>query len=79
MASQTKIIQHLAKVETATKAELYQNSSYSYYHNWQKHFGDVLSRMVKNGSIERVKNGVYKLKSSGLKNIEKDPNQLEIF
>jgi predicted transcriptional regulator of viral defense system len=32
------------------------------YTNKRKHVGMVLSRMVKNGTIRRIKNGVFELK-----------------
>lgn len=32
------------------------------YTNKRKHVGMVLSRMVKNGTIKRIKNGVFELK-----------------
>lgn len=32
-----------------------------FYHNTQKHVGDILSRMVKSKMLVRVKNGVYEL------------------
>lgn len=41
-----------------------------FYHNTQKHVGDVLSRMVKLNMLKRIKNGLYEL-SSGQKEIVK--------
>lgn len=34
-----------------------------YYHNGRKHIGEVLSMLIKNGYIERVKPGLYKFKT----------------
>lgn len=61
-----------------TKLELYHASTASYYYNWQKHFGNVLSRMVNSGQIVRVKRGVYNLppKQRGLIKTVKDQQQL---
>jgi len=60
-----------------TKKEIIENGKIGYYHNTQKHVGEVLSRMVKNGSLKRVKKGSYSL-GSGLKKQEIDKNQTEI-
>ena len=32
-----------------------------YYHNGEKYVGEILSRMVKNGSLVRIKNGLFEL------------------
>lgn len=63
---------------TITKKEACQ--LIKYYHNTEKHVGDVLSRMVKSNLLRRIKNGVFEV-ASGEKNTytENDPNQLEIF
>lgn len=51
---------------------------YWYYCNAEKHFGELLSRMVKSGFIERERKGYYKLKSSTrIKAV--DEKQLNIF
>lgn len=34
-----------------------------YYHNTQKHVGDVLTRMVRANMLKRIKNGLYELSS----------------
>lgn len=63
MKNHNAILNHLRQNETATLAELYQISPFGYYCNWQKHFGQVMSRLVKQGLVERVKPGVFKLGS----------------
>ena len=82
MTKTKQILKYLATVESATLSELYQNSDYSYYLNWQKHFGDVMSRLVKQGFVIRIKPGVFRLnetmKRPG-KPIEENPNQLGLF
>lgn len=37
-----------------------------FYHNTQKHVGDILTRMVRSNMLKRIKNGLYEL-SSGQK------------
>lgn len=61
MDKQKEVAAYLSTVEQATKSDIYENVSFGYYHNWEKHLGELLSRMVKNKSIERVKIGVYRL------------------
>lgn len=61
---QLQIILYLNKVESATKKEIYRNVNFGYYHNWEKHLGDTLSRMVNRGLIFREKKGVYRIKPS---------------
>lgn len=61
MTHSQEIIKYLQTVETATKADIYKNVKFGYYHNWQKHLGDVLSRMVNSKKIIREKKGVYRV------------------
>lgn len=67
---QLQILLYLQKVESARKAEIYANVNFGYYHNWEKHFGDALSRMVNRGLIFREKKGVYRIKPSQKQIIE---------
>lgn len=43
-----------------SKKEIKSKSGISYYCNTDKHLGDVLNRMVKNGLLIRVKIGSYR-------------------
>lgn len=61
---QLQILLYLKKVESAKKADIYANVNFGYYHNWQKHLGETLSRMVKQKLIFREKRGVYSIKPS---------------
>jgi len=60
VSKQQEISMYLAKVPCATIEEIYKNVTFSYYCNANKHLGEILSRMVKDGKIERVKKGLYK-------------------
>jgi hypothetical protein len=51
----------------------------NYYCNGSKHIGDILTRMVNNGLLERPKKGVYQLRVKPLSTVESDPNQLSLF
>ena len=68
--SDTSII--LSKQDIKTKGGI------SYYHNTDKHLGDTLTRMVKNGSLIRVSRGNYKL-GSGNKMVVQPKNQTSLF
>ena len=60
MNKQQEIEMYLSKVPCATIDEIYANVSFSYYCNANKHLGEILSRMVKSGKIERVKKGLFR-------------------
>lgn len=52
-----------------------------YYHNAQKHVGDVLSRMVKSKLLKRVKNGLFEINTDRKQTVKGIiiPNQLELL
>jgi hypothetical protein len=82
MSKTYPILNHLRTVESATLSELYQVSDYNYYANWEKHFGQVMSRLVKDGKVIRIKPGVFKLAKFGEGEIrakEEIKNQLNLF
>ena len=54
------VLQYLQTVEQATLEEIYENVPFGYYHNWRKHLGAMMSRMVKSKKVTRVKRGVFK-------------------
>lgn len=81
MNKRDDILNHLRSHESATLEELYANSRYSYYCNWQSNFGKVMSALVKSGLVERIKPGVFKLGTSK-KNTPKtvtNPDQPSLF
>ena len=58
----------------------------AYYHNGQKYIGEILSRMVKQGLIERVKPGVFRLPDTPMEKCKRqgkpepeDDKQLTLF
>lgn len=53
-----------------------------YYHNTQKHVGDILSRMVNMGYLKRIKRGSFEIQDLNTKKQDKkcnDINQLNFF
>lgn len=50
---------YLKKVKCATIEQIYENVSFYYYCNANKHLGALLSRMVKSGKIARVQKGLF--------------------
>lgn len=69
--------------DVLTKKEIIDLGKISYYHNTKKYVGETLSRMVKNGLIERVKIGSYKRTHRTVSNngkiIIENPNQKQLF
>lgn len=61
MEKQKEILQFLATVETATIDDVMLNISWSYYANGKQHVCAIISRMIRNKSVIRVKKGVYGL------------------
>lgn len=64
MNNHKAILNYLQSHESATLEELYPISGYSYYCNEHANFGRVMSRLVKQGLVERIKPGVFKLGQS---------------
>ena len=78
---QREVMEYLRTVESATWQQIYNNVSWGYYCSQGANMAKFLAKMVKNGSIERVKKGVFKLsvsKRSG-KPIEVNQNQQTLF
>lgn len=76
---QQKIIEFLMTHETMTKNDA-MGLIDDYYCNGAKHVGDILSRMVKRGFIERIKPGLFKRGTTKTVVRDfKDPNQLDLF
>lgn len=46
----------------ATKQELYDNCTTNYYANGKFHFGNILTRLVQRGILQRPKKGTYQFK-----------------
>ena len=61
-----------------TKRDMIHQYGIRYFHNTQKHLGDVLTRLVNNGMLKRVKIGHYQL-GLGIKKVFKDPAQKDLF
>lgn len=53
------VLKYLHTVEQATLEEIYENVPFGYYHNWRKHLGAMMSRMVKSKKVRRVNRGVF--------------------
>lgn len=74
MTKQEEVLKYLRTVPQANLSEIYDNVSFGYYCNEMKHLGEILSRMVKKGTVIRVKKGVFahanydKIKQIGLFN-----------
>ena len=60
MTKQNEISRFLKTVPFANIEKIYKNVSFSYHCNEHKYLGEILSRMVKNGQIERIKKGTFR-------------------
>lgn len=62
-----------------TKKQVVERLGGTYYCNAEKHLGDILSRMVNRGTLERVRPGYFVL-GAGKKNIKSEvAEQLNLF
>lgn len=62
------------------KSEIMERTGLSYHNNSAKHIGDVLTRMVNNGKLERVKKGQYRIARVGAGNrSNRSKDQLDLF
>lgn len=81
---QKEILKFVHENGVTTKAEIIEAMPWDYYYNDSKHFGDIISRMVKNGSLKRIKRGVYEYNTNnfvktGNKIEPVDPKQTNLF
>lgn len=69
---QNEVLKYLRTVESANITEIYNNVSFGYYASQNKNLGKLLSGMVKNGMIIRIKKGYFKLNTEHIKPIRND-------
>lgn len=71
-----------------TKQTIVKNCGLRYYHNAEKYIGEILSRMVAQGLIDRVRPGVFVLpekskaktaKANNTKPVPINDNQMDLF
>lgn len=59
MKKQDQVLKYLSKNGASKKSDIYSAMEFGYYHNWEKHFGELLKRMVNSGKIKHVSTGIY--------------------
>lgn len=78
-----EIIVFLREHEQATLSQIIEGTGLHYYNNTRKYVGETLGRMVKNGTIRRVKKGLYafrkELANKPAKQPTPGPGQLSLF
>jgi hypothetical protein len=81
MDKQNEVLKFLLTVESATIDEIYAEMTFGYYHNYKKHLGALLSRMVQNGKIVREKKGLFRVAKTGESQakIQENPNQIKLL
>ena len=62
-----------------TTAQANELLSCYYYHNGEHYVAEMLTRMVRNGQITRIKRGHYRLNMHNFKQQEETKNQLKLF
>ena len=72
MERQSQILKVFEKDQVLSKQEIKDKSGIRYYYNTDKHLGDVLTRMVNNRLLERVKKGYYKWSGRTVPNHKKE-------
>lgn len=70
MNKQSEVIGYLSNVKEANLDSIYKNVRFGYYHNYKKHLSVLMSRMVKNGKVVRVRKGVFKLNPNHFRNLK---------
>ena len=56
-----EIVEYLKTVESATIEDIYQNCGRIYYYNAHKYISQIMSRLVKQCKVIRIKKGVFKI------------------
>lgn len=83
MTKKESILKYLKSVESASLTDIIKNADVYYYHNAKKYVGEILARLVKNGTVNRIKKGVYEINKTGMKQKSKitecDTNQLSLL
>ena len=57
---QSKILKYMIRKDHVTTKELVEQFGGAYYYNGRKHVSDMISRMVSNGAMVRIKRSVYR-------------------
>lgn len=57
---QQEVVKFLKTVDDANISTILENVPFGYYANGNKHLCELLGRMVRRGSIERIRRGRYK-------------------
>ena len=78
MDKKTEVVKYLQTVEQATLSEIYNKMPFGYYHNWSKYMGEILSRLVTSGKVERIKPGLFKFLRKNAAPLV-DANQSSLF
>lgn len=61
LSRRESIIVYLNSVEEASLSEIIEDCGLFYYRNTRKYVGDIITRLIARGIVERVKRGVYRI------------------
>jgi len=62
-SKQKEVLRFLGTVSEASLDQIYANVSFSYYANSSKHLGTLMKRLIDLNKVERVKKGIFKIKT----------------
>ena len=81
MNKQLWIYRYISEKGSASISELVRDAPWGYYHNGNRYMSMICSRMVKNGTLVRIKRGVFAVNNHPVKRkpIKEDPRQLKLF
>lgn len=61
MNKQNEILKVIYGKDSMTKKEIVKAVPFSYWNNTEKYIGEILTRMVRSGKLERIGRGIYKV------------------
>lgn len=63
MSIKQQVLTYLNKVETATITDILSNIEITSCYFKEKHLSVIVSELVKEGKVSRIKNGLFKIKT----------------
>lgn len=72
-SKRNQVIAYMKTVDQATLRQIYDNVYFRYYNNWNRYLGQIMSVLVNDGVVKRIKPGVFTLVK------KQDTSQLNLF
>jgi hypothetical protein len=74
-----RILNYLATVKEASLSEIIEKCNIYYFHNTNKHAGEILGRLVNSGRVTRVSKGIFSLNKDWSPANKNNPDQIKLF